>query len=243
MAIHFLMCSERSGSNFITKILNGHSNICGPATKHIINPVARNLFRNEPIEKADNWNELLADIENLINVDFSSLKSSFDFEDLKCLAPKGEVNSLLRNIFYKEASKFDKQHLFIKENVVYEFLPFILLNFPESKFIYQVRDPRDMALSWKKNPVHPGGVIKAARQWQKDQQSTLKSFNELKKLNKGYRLKYEELITEPEKYTREMVKFLGFSYESQMMEFYKDGMTQKNAKTQQAWNNLSKGVM
>src|SRR5699024_7747393 len=115
MAIHFLMCSERSGSNFITKILNGHSKICGPATKHIINPVARNLFRNEPIEKADNWNELLADIENLINVDFSSWKSSFDFEDLKCLAPKGEVNSLLRNIFYKDrkSTRLNSSHVSI----------------------------------------------------------------------------------------------------------------------------------
>src|SRR5699024_11801839 len=113
MAIHFLMCSERSGSNFITKILNGHSNICGPATKHIINPVARNLFRNEPIEKADNWNELLADIENLINVDFSSWKSSFDFEDMKSLDTQGEVNSFLRNIFYIEICNFTQQLYFI----------------------------------------------------------------------------------------------------------------------------------
>lgn len=29
----FLMCSERSGSNFITKLMNNHSQICGPSTK------------------------------------------------------------------------------------------------------------------------------------------------------------------------------------------------------------------
>jgi hypothetical protein len=39
------MCSERSGSNFITKVMNGHEDICGPSTKHIINPVARNFYR------------------------------------------------------------------------------------------------------------------------------------------------------------------------------------------------------
>jgi hypothetical protein len=237
------MCSERSGSNFITKLLNGHSNICGPSTKHIVNPVARNIFRYEPIDDTDNWNTLVEDIHQLLNVAFSVWQKTFTLKELKNIAPTGDINSLLRNIFYKEATQFDKQHVFIKENQVYEFLPFLLLNFPESKFIYQVRDPRDMALSWKKSKIHPGGIVVGAKRWQKDQQKTLKNFNGLRKRNKAYRVKYEELISEPEQYTREIVEFLGYSYEPKMMEFYKDRITQKNAGEQEAWNNLSKGVM
>ena len=70
MSILFLICSERSGSNFITKLLNGHPNICGPATKHIINPVARNLFRYGDLSVESNWHELLQDIYELISVSF-----------------------------------------------------------------------------------------------------------------------------------------------------------------------------
>jgi hypothetical protein len=237
------MCSERSGSNLITKLLNGHSNICGPSPKHIINPVARNLFRYEPIDEADNWDEFLKDVYRLINVEFSIWNSSFNLDDLHDMAEVGDINSLLRNIFYNEAKQFDKQHVFIKENQVYEFLSFLILNFPESKYVYQVRDPRDMALSWKKSQIHPGGVLAGANRWQKDQQQSLKNFNELKKINKGYRVKYEDLISEQERYTQEIVEFLGYSYESKMMEFYKDRITQQNAGKQKAWNSLSKGVM
>lgn len=243
MSMFFLMCSERSGSNFIQKLLNGHNNICGPSTKHIINPVARNLFRYGDITKQENWNELLVDIHRLISIDFSIWKKEFSLDDLKEIAPVGDIKSLIKNIFMEEAKANGKQNLFIKENQVYEFLPFLLLNFPESKYIYQTRDPRDMALSWKKNADHYGGVVQAAKQWQKDQQNTLKNYAELLKLGKAYFLRYEDLISDVDKYTLEIISFLGLPYDSNIKNFHKDELTQKNASMQKAWNNLAQGVI
>ena len=127
MSMFFLMCSERSGSNFITKLLNGHNNICGPSTKHIINPVARNLFRYADITKQENWNELLTDMHRLMSIEFSVWKKQFSLNDLMELAPTGDIASLIRNIFMEESRANGKQHVFIKENHVYEFLPFLLL--------------------------------------------------------------------------------------------------------------------
>ncbi len=243
MSISFLMCSERSGSNLIVKLMNGHSNVCGPSTKHIINPVARNLFRYEDIRKEENWTDLLNDICNLMNVEFSVWKKSFSLDELQKLAPRGDIALLIKNIFLEEAKANGKQHVFIKENQVYEFLPFLLINFPEAKYIYQVRDPRDMALSWKKNADHFGGVVKAATQWQKDQQSTLKNYNELRKVGKAHFVKYEDLIENPESAARDICEFLGIPYEDSILEFYKDDVTQKNASMQKAWSNLSKAVL
>ncbi len=243
MSMFFLMCSERSGSNFITKLLNGHNDICGPSTKHIINPVARNLFRYKDLNDEANWNELLKDIHRLMSIGFSIWKKEFTLEELKNIAPVGDIQSLIRNIFMSEAKENGKQNVFIKENHVYEFLPFLLFNFPESKFIYQTRDPRDMALSWKKNADHLGGVVKAARQWQKDQQSTLKNFLELEKIGKAYFVRYEDLISDADRYTSEMIEFLGLPQDSNIENFHKDELTQKNAGMIKAWNNLSQGVI
>lgn len=243
MSMFFLMCSERSGSNFITKLLNGHSKICGPSTKHIINPVVRNLFRYEPLTNDENWEELLKDIHRLMNVNFSVWKKTFPLEDLKNLGPVGDTAALIRNIFSEETKANGKQHVFIKENHLYEFLPYLLLNFPESKYIYLTRDPRDMALSWKKNSIHPGGVVKAARQWQKDQQNSLKNYNDLQKLGKAFFVRYEDLITDSVHYLKEIVNFFGLSYEASILDFHKDEVTQMNAGMQKAWNNLSRGVI
>jgi hypothetical protein len=237
------MCSERSGSNFISKLLNGHNNICGPSPKHIINPVARNLFRYGDLLKDENWDELLNDIEFLLSVDFSVWKKSFTKKDLASLAVKGDIKSLIQNIFMEEARENGKQNVFIKENHIYEFLPFLLIYFPEAKFVYQTRDPRDMALSWKKNLGHPGGVINAAKQWKKDQQQNSKNYYVLNKQGRAHFLRYEDLTANSEQELKWLVDFLGLPFDEGIFDFHKDEITQKNASMLEAWNNLSQGVM
>lgn len=237
------MCSERSGSNFILKLLNAHSKICGPSTKHIINPVARNIFRYEPLTNSDNWHELINDIFNLLSSNFSEWKKEFNFQDIMKMAPVGDIGTLIKNIFMEEAIANGKNDVFIKENHLYEFLPFLLINFPKSKYIYQVRDPRDVALSWKKNPSHRGGIVKAAKQWKIDQQNFLKNYNELKKINKATIVKYEDLIENPKRELEKILRFLGHKYESSILNFNSDELTIKNANKQPAWNNLSKSIL
>jgi len=243
MEMYFLMCSERSGSNFITKLLNGHSLVCGPSTKHIINPVARNLFRYGDLSKEENWNELLTDMHRMINVKFSVWKKEFGLDELKSLAPAGEIGLLIKNIFLAEAKANGKRHVFVKENHVYEFILFLLLNYPKAKYVYQVRDPRDMALSWKKSSDHPGGVVNAARQWQKDQQNSLKNYSELAKRGQAYFVKYEDLISDPQKYLADLLNFLGLPEDKNIENFHKDELTVKNAGMQKTWNNLSQGII
>ena len=97
------MCSERSGSNLITKVLNGHKNICGPSTKHILNPVARNLFRYGDLSQSENWQQLVGDIHNLLTIDFSIWRRSFSLHELKSCTSPGDIGGLLRNIFLEEA--------------------------------------------------------------------------------------------------------------------------------------------
>lgn len=243
MSMFFLMCSERSGSNFISKFMNGHSNICGPSTKHIINPLARNIFRYGELNIEDNWDVLLTDIHRLMSINFSIWKKEFSLTELKELAIPGDIKSLIQNIFMEEARANGKQHVFIKENHVYEFLPFLLTYFPESKFVYQTRDPRDMALSWKKNADHPGGVVKAARQWKQDQQQSLKNYQLLSGLGKAHFVTYENLTANAEGEIRKILNFLGVPFDISIFDFHKDEITKKNAGMQKAWNNLSQGVI
>ncbi|MGF2733405.1 sulfotransferase family protein [Marinobacter sp. DUT-1] len=243
MAFFFLMCSERSGSNLISKLMNGHENICGPSTKHIINPVARNLFRYGDLSDTENWKTLLSDIERLLSVEFSFWKRNFSFEDLENISPVGDIKSLIQNIFLEEARANGKQHLFVKENHVYEFLPFLMTNFPEAKFVYQVRDPRDMALSWKKNSDHPGGAVQAAHQWKKDQQQSLKNHHLLATMGKSHFVRYEDLTSNSEHEVKRILDFLGVPFDQKIFEFHKDEITRKNARMQKAWGNLEQGVI
>lgn len=243
MQYTFLMCSERSGSNLITRMLDAHSQVCGPATKHLINPVARNVFRYEPLEEPRHWQALLGDIHALLNAEFSHWRQSFSLADLARLARPGDLPTLIRQIFATEAKAHGKSQVFIKENQVYEFIAFLLIHFPEANYVYQVRDPRDMALSWKNNPAHPGGACRAARQWQADQQNTLKLYNELRRLGRARLVYYEELIATPERVLTEVLALMGLAYEPGMLAYHESELTRANAGQQHAWANLGKAVM
>lgn len=239
----FLICSERSGSNLITRMLDAHSQICGPATKHLINPVARNAFRYEPLERPANWAALLEDIHALLNAEFSHWREGFSLEALRALAEPGDLGGLIKNIFAAEARAHGKTRVFIKENQVYEFIAFLLIHFPQANYVYQVRDPRDMALSWKKNPGHPGGVCRAARQWQADQQNSLKLYSELRRLGRATLVRYEELISQPERVLTPVLAMMGLDWEPGMLAFHESELTKANAGQQHAWANLDKALM
>lgn len=243
MEKHFLLCTERSGSNLITKILNAHSLICGPSTKHIMNPVLRNIFRYEPIENSENWKIFIEDVLRLFNVEFSIWKKKFTIDELLNNVTKGDYIGLINYFFEQETLSNNKKIVFIKENHTYEFFPYLLKYFSSSKFIYQVRDPRDVALSWKKNPTHKGGIVNASKQWKNDQQQLLKMVHFLSQDNRVHQIKYEELILDTPKCIKDILTFLDLEYEPLITEFYKDSLTQKNSTTQDAWGNLSKSIM
>lgn len=243
MALFFLMCSERSGSNFTTKLLNGHNKVCGPSTKHVLNPLARNLFRYGDLSARGNWEVLLQDIHRLLSVDFSLWRKTFSLQELRELAAPGDVKTLVQNLFLEEARANGKEHVLIKENHIYEFFPFLLAHFPESKYLYQSRDPRDMALSWKNNPDHVGGVVRAARQWKLDQQQSLKNFALLRPQGKAYFVKYEDLISNAYEEVTNLVNFFGVPFDDGIFDFYRDGLTRENAQKQRAWSNLEKGII
>jgi hypothetical protein len=243
MPFTFLMCSERSGSNLITKLFNAHSEICGPSTKHLFNPVIRNLFRYEDLSDQNNWHALIKDIHTLLSADFSIWKKAFTFSELHELAPCGDISALLKQIFLAEASTHGKQHLFIKENHLYEFLPFLLINFPDAKYIYQTRDPRDMALSWKKNKNHPGGIVQGAKQWAHDQKKFLCNYQVLHSQKKATLIKYEDLISNPNESLQALSSYLGFEFQDSMLNFHDDQITQLNAQKQESWSNLKKPII
>ena len=239
----FLFCSERSGSNLITKLLNAHSSICGPSTKHLLNASLRNLHRYQEINEEKNWKDFVTHLMDLFHVDFSIWKSDFNSNELFDQVKQGDIQGLFNYIFDKETRFDGKKVTFIKEIKIYEIYPFITRYFSNPRFLYLVRDPRDMALSWKKSKIHKGGVVTAAKQWKNDQQQFLKCACLEQEKNTIYSLKYEDLISHSEEKIKEIFSFLDLPYEDVQSTFYKDETTVQNSEQNEAWKNLSGSII
>lgn len=237
------MCSERSGSNLIVQILNAHSTICGPSTKHIISPVARNWYRYGDVQKEHNWQSFLNDICQLINMDFSEWNLQFNPDSLSLDVPDRHHSDVLKTLFRQEARSLGKHILFIKENRLYEYISYLLTYFKQCRFVYLVRDPRDVALSWKKSKNHAGGVVNAARVWQYDQANYLPHYHLLAPQLRAVKISYESLISSPFDTLTTVIQFLGLAMEHGMLTFSDNPLTRKNASKDHTWKNLSKPLL
>ena len=239
----FLVCSERSGSNFITNLMNGHKKICGPSPTHLFRLFGSNMDRYGCLDKADTWDQLLSDVVEGFNNILGSWSSAVTKEELADAVTTRTSAELIKYIYEKEASTDQANHLFVKENHCYSFAPYLLSNFETSRFLVFVRDPRDVVSSWVNTQTIPGGIEKAVDVWIRDQQNAVSLYSQLKGTQRCFAVRYEDVLSETEETLTKILSWMGLDYQEEVLEFHKSSRTQKNAKRIEAWNNLSSGIM
>jgi len=239
----FLICSERSGSNLITKLLDAHPQVCGPSPFHIFRASVPHLYRYGDLSTDRNWHILLKDIVDLYHKMIARWKYPLSREQLEKAVAKHSLVEVIHWIFEKEMRVNGKERIFVKENQSYTLLPFFLTYFTHSKFIFLVRNPRDMASEWKMTGPLPGQVRTAARQWRIDQKRSLQAFGFLKDLNRIHLVKFEQLLQNTVTTLEEICAFLGIDYSEQMLDFHRNEMTVVNAWQQRAWADLQQPIM
>ena len=98
----------------------------------------------------------------------------------------------------------------------------ILLLFPQAKFIFLIRDGRDVVTSYKKGGIPDFGALshpmEAAKHWNK----SIEALDYLSRMNACVSTaKYENLVTTPEKTLSEIAKFLSTRLDEKMLLFHK----------------------
>ncbi len=243
MRFDFLLCSERSGSHLITRLVNAHSQVCGPATTHLFRLLSENVERYGDLSVDANWNALLQDALDLLEAKLGDWCTQWSLGELRRQVESRSLESLLQHIHRVEAIANGKGQLFIKEIEVFRYSSFLDQGFPEARYVYMVRDPRDMAFSWKRSAAIRGGVVRAAHAWLRDQTHFMTMADQLRPERRVWQTTYESLVTRPTQVLREVMKFLGVEFEPQQLTFYQQSDTHQIANAAADFANLRQPVM
>ena len=238
----FLLCSERSGSNFVTKLLDAHSQICGPSPTHMIRTFAPNLWRYGDLGDATNWAALCDDVADLLEHQLGIWGTACTSEELQRAAPGRSFADLVTVVYRAEAHRHDKSVVFVKENHAARLAPFLTASFPAAKYLFVVRDPRDVALSVKRSPATRGRVLDGATMWLEDQRENLSLLGSLD-AGRIRRIRYEDIIADPSAELSAICTFLGVDFEPEMLDFHNNELTRENAARIDAWRNLAKPIL
>jgi len=240
----FLLCSERSGSNLVTRVFDSHPRVCGPSPTHLGSDLLGNLYRYGTVTLGG-ADEFINDFLDLFEAKIGSWTSSFTRKELTSIMSVGSPLDAYLHLYRTEARANNKPIVFIKENRLYEWAPLLTPVLDRCRFIYVCRDPRDMALSWKRAPALRGGVVRAAAIWADDQRGFLRLRAELQTVT-GKSVpcfSYENLLQNWSESLSAACSELGLDFDASMVEFHGKGRAQSDGAAVSEWRNLSRPLM
>lgn len=237
----FLVCSERSGSNLLTTVLNGHPEITAPPPSHLFRLFANNAQNYGSLLRDHNWHILLRDVLRAFDHQLGSWNTSLDFASLVARDLERSVVAPILELYRTEAAYDGASMMFVKENHTARFAGFLQQHLPGCRFVFMVRDPRDVAASYLATDGIPGGVERAVDVWIADQTDNLALW-QLSSEQTLYHLRYEDLLADAQGSLAPVTSFLGLNYSSTMLDFHGDDRTRRNAQRIDAWKNLSRPI-
>lgn len=216
----FVIGSGRNGSTMFSGMLNSHSQVLLPTEQWRF----PNMILKYKIYNFLPWKELVSLILGEIAASNSALHWNINFNDaLTTLQYLPKEEQSLQRILDEIYLTYGRQHeesFQVWGEKSPKNMPFtkeIFQVYPQSKYIFLVRDGRDVARSWLiKNKSEDIRWI--AESWNE----SIQMFDWLRKKagKKGLlKVHYENLVSQPEETLTKVMDFLGLPFEEEMLSF------------------------
>ena len=208
----FVVGCPRSGTTMISALLR-NTRYGVPFETHFITKYYKRLDSYSPLKNQKNFNRLVSDIlreravmqmKLTVNPIDLYVQSGADYSNL--------INLIcnMRHKAHEHDSWGDKTPHYILDLDVLHCL------FPHSKFIWLIRDGRDVALSLMAKPWGKKNIYSCAQYWKEcNSDNEMKNF--LQAENLLYKVRYEDLIENPRSEIAKLYEFLGERFDPESM--------------------------
>jgi len=237
-----LLATERSGTNLVRAILSTHSKISSPPPFSMVDLLASDHYKYINPFQSYHLDELIQDVIELSRSHLHAWDVNIDIDDIKRRLGDisfWEVFRVMNEIY---ADSESKNIWMSKEPGLFKHIYEIALQFPDAKFIYLVRDPRDVVSSMLKGGLHENHAFYAASRWKHEQGLSLNALSTPSLKNRIFFLRYEDLIGDSKVVVKNLMQFLDLNFEIQQLEFYNNEAVKKHSSKSEFWQNLAKPI-
>lgn len=218
----FIVGSGRSGTKLLREILNNHPSIAladeWTNLINILNYAKNNSDNNKPVRisriykifRRSYFYRRQKRLENKV----ITLRSITD----RCNSVQEFVQEICKHYAYGLDNVQSQEYIWGNKTPGYEnHLPLIKEFFSDAKFVHMIRDPRDIALSYKK--TWGKSIHNCSYKWNKSIQN---AYRDKAILGDDYiEVMYEELISNPENTMIKLSDFLNCEFDSTHLKFQK----------------------
>ena len=238
----FIVGTERSGSNLLRLLLDSHSRISIPHPPHIMRYFAPLEAGYGDLSDRRNLQRLTQDVLRLIERQIHPWESLPDPDLIVSSAKPKDLFGIFVAIYDWHQQESGKARWGCKSTFMIHHVDRILDRFPDAKFIWLIRDPRDVAASSRESVFNPCHPYLTAKLWCEQQRIGLEQEERLPKTN-WIRLYYEDLTAEPEQKLQELCEFLEEDFESDMLRYWEKPAAKLSASLSQSWANTASPVL
>jgi sulfotransferase family protein len=238
----FIIGTERSGTNLLRLILNAHPHIAVPHPPHIVKFFGPLAPRYGDLHDDRNFRRLVADVCRMVELHPYPWEIVPDRERVVREARDRNLISIYFALYDQYLAASGKKRWACKSTFMIDHVAEILRYHPQARFIYMVRDGRDVAVSAKAsifNHFHP---YYSALRWQREQETGLAWLAKLPP-EQIMLLKYEELTADPQGVTERLCAFLDEPFDGRMLDYYRQPEARKSGSLSLSWQNTARPVL
>ena len=212
----FIIGSARSGTTLLRTILNGHPEVAVPPESRFITEL---WHGREEVEVDDFLDQLRA--HRLFHAWDLEIELVRDEIGGGPRAAYADVTEAAHRAWAKSKGKScwgDKTPRYI------EHIPLLAQLWPDAKFVHQIRDGRNVALSYADVPFGPKTLGKAAHLWRKRVSLGLANGRPLGS-HRYHEIRYEDFTDDPTGHTKKLCNFLGVEFHPDMLDYAEKART------------------
>ncbi len=238
----FIVGTERSGSNLLRMILHAHTAIAVPHPPHILHYFAplRDLYGDPP--RPRRFERLVDDVLGLLAVHIHPWDVPIDRDALLREAHPRDLFGVFYALYDQVRRGLHRRRWGCKSTFVIHHVERIRETYPEARFVWLVRDPRDVAASSRRSVFSPCHPWHTARLWSAQQRLGLDLQRGLPR-RAWHRLRYEDLLDDPEGRIRDLCAFLDEPFEEAMLSFHRTDAARRTAALSRDWRNTAAPVL
>ncbi|MFI7215852.1 sulfotransferase family protein [Micromonospora maritima] len=232
--------TERSGSNLLRLVLNSHPHITVPHPPHFMHYFASLAPAYGDLRRDRNRRALVRDAQRLLRRHIHPWEHPIDEE--RVFAQAGPSVFGVVAAFYEEYRRAEgKPRWGCKSTFTVHHVAEVLAEYPRARFIWLVRDPRDVAASAKRSVFNHFHPYRTALLWSRQQELAAAAL-----ARHGpevvHLLRYEDLVADPEPVLRRLCEFLDEPFEPAMLAHHRSPAAQRTARLSQSWHNTDRPI-
>lgn len=245
----FIVGCPRSGTTLLRRMVDAHPQIAITRETHWIPDIARD------VRCIDAEARVTAALPDILHAHPKFGTFGVELDELRALAEGAPpYAAFVESLFERYGAGCAKPFVGDKTPGYVRDLPLLHALFPDARFVHLVRDGRDVALSvlgWERKaeqferrfPIWSESPLVTAALWWRWHVLLGRRDGRALPIGSYYEVRYEELVADPERECRSLMRFLGLEFDDAMLRFH-EGRTRNDPglSAKRAWLPPTQGL-